>query len=386
MEPLLTPINSSKASKNVVTSLNMNTHGDHPHPLVHSHDQAELGVSQVDYVVLKDEEEQKLLQPKPHTLNISSSEEEMAHTSTGQEFDELEFLHDFLEHEAKQGFFESNYFQCNCKNITILCLCIAVLAIGFYFLYSNPHMHKYINKNYVEIIKLSSIPLICIAFTYGHIALALWMTFWPTEFWPHKIFQWQKGPFKGYGFGWQGIVPMKAIKMAQIAVDLMVPDVVRMEDVVAKIEPSKVSEIVEPALYEILKILIPRVAARQAPIGWALLPQPMKQAMIDVAVEDSHISTKNMIQDINENIEEMFDLTEFISNSLRNDKELLSRIFLKCGRKELVFIRNFGGFMGLFFGLIQMFCNIYFSGNYWFDHLMLPISGFLLGWITNWIA
>ena len=27
-----------------------------------------------------------------------------------------------------------------------------------------------------------------------------------------------------------------------------------------------------------------------------------------------------------------------------------------------------------------------FSGNYWFDHLMLPISGFLLGWITNWIA
>ena len=26
------------------------------------------------------------------------------------------------------------------------------------------------------------------------------------------------------------------------------------------------------------------------------------------------------------------------------------------------------------------------SGNFYFDHLMLPISGFLLGWITNWIA
>lgn len=77
---------------------------------------------------------------------------------------------------------------------------------------------------------------------------------------------------------------------------------------------------------------------------------------------------------------------EFISNALRNDKELLSRIFEKCGRKELIFIRNFGGVMGLIFGLMQMFANIYFKGNVYFDHLMLPVSGFLLGWITNWIA
>ena len=148
----------------------------------------------------------------------------------------------------------------------------------------------------------------------------------------------------------------------------------------------QVTVIVEPALSQILQILIPRVAAKQAPIGWAILPEPMKQKMISVAMADSHTSVENMISDINDNIEELFDLHEFTANALRNDKELLSRIFLKCGRKELIFIRNFGGVMGLVFGLAQMFANIYFSGNYWFDHLMLPISGFLLGWITNWIA
>eukprot|EP01083_Nonionella_stella_P233349 822244_1 len=157
------------------------------------------------------------------------------------------------------------------------------------------------------------------------------MTFWPTEFFPSKYLQFQSGIFKGYGLGWQGIVPMKAVKMAQIAVDLMVPDVVRMEDVVAKVDPIKVSQIIEPALLEILKILIPRVAAKQAPIGWALLPQAMKQKMINVAIKDSHHSISNMITDINQNIEEMFNLTEFISDALRNDKELLSKIFLKCG-------------------------------------------------------
>ena len=126
--------------------------------------------------------------------------------------------------------------------------------------------------------------------------------------------------------------------MAQIAVDLMVPDVVRMEDVVSKIDPAKVSEIIEPALLEILKILIPRVAAKQAPIGWALLPEPMKQKMISVAIEDSHISVENMIADINENIEEIFDLTEFVSNALRTDKELLSKILIKCGRKVCLYL------------------------------------------------
>ena len=42
--------------------------------------------------------------------------------------------------------------------------------------------------------------------------------------------------------------------------------------------------------------------------------------------------------------------------------------------------------MGLIFGLMQMGANMLWSGNYWFDHTMLPISGFVLGWITNWIA
>ena len=268
-------------------------------------------------------------------------------------FDDLEFLHDFLEYESKRPFFESNFFQCNARNICILCVLGVALCVGGYAVYAL-YWDSYIEGHWLSLLKAASIPLICIAFTYGHIALALWMTFWPTQFWPTPALQFGSGPFAGYGIGWQGIVPMKAVKMAQIAVDLMVPDVVRMEDVVAKIDPVRVSGIIEPALLEILKILIPRVAAKQAPIGWALLPEPMKQKMISVAIEDSHVSVENMIADISQNIESMFDLTAFISNALRADKQLLSQIFIRCGRKELIFIRNFGGVMGLVFGLMQM--------------------------------
>lgn len=147
---------------------------------------------------------------------------------------------------------------------------------------------------------------------------------------------------------------MKAVTMAKIAVDMMVPDVVRMEDVIAKIDPERVAVIVKPALFEILQILIPRIALKQAPLAWSMLPEAMKQKMIEVALADSRVSVEHMIADISENIEEMFDLEEFMCNAMRTDKELLSRIFLRCARKELIFIRNFGGFMGLVFGIVQM--------------------------------
>lgn len=114
-------------------------------------------------------------------------------------FEDLEFLHDFLEHEARRPFFESNFFACSYKNLCVLLLLLCLLAVGAYLLYYF-YWDSYIEDNLFELIKLSSIPIICIAFTYGHIALALWMTFWPVEFFPFQALQWKSGPFKGCDF------------------------------------------------------------------------------------------------------------------------------------------------------------------------------------------
>eukprot|EP00483_Globobulimina_turgida_P004747 UN04756 len=49
-------------------------------------------------------------------------------TITGAEFDDLEFLHDFLEHESKKPFFESNFCKINCKNICIFGIILTILV------------------------------------------------------------------------------------------------------------------------------------------------------------------------------------------------------------------------------------------------------------------
>ncbi|ETO22338.1 hypothetical protein RFI_14864 [Reticulomyxa filosa] len=311
-------------------------------------------------------------------------------TSSGMVLDDLEFLHDFLEHQSKRNWFESNCFEFCFTIQNTYCMCVICM-----FVYIAHKLQKKKKKKQNQIKQNQvSIPIICMIFTYGHIALALWMTFNPTEF--IGLYQFQSGPLKGYGFGWQGIVPMKAIKMAEMAVDLMIPNVIRMEDIIHRINPNEVAVIMEPACYKVLQIIIPRVAQSQAPMAWALLPEHLRKSFIDIAVRDAPITVKNMIEDISKNIESVFDLKDMVGTALQNDKKLLSNVFLKCGWKELIFIRkfnktkkmdrNFGAVLGLVLGFGQMIATISFGHNKLVKYWMLPVSGFILGWITNWIA
>ena len=137
---------------------------------------------------------------------------------------------------------------------------------------------------------------------------------------------------------------------------------------------------------KVLSEIIPEIATKMIPAGWALLPSNAKQTVIETAMADLPISIKAVIDDVQQNVNEVFDLKNLVRNSFLQDKKLLSNIFITCGKKELIFIRNFGAVLGIIFGCAQMIADIKFSGNYWFDHLMLPVSGFILGWCTNWIA
>ena len=66
------------------------------------------------------------------------------------------------------------------------------------------------------------IPFVCGLVGYATNVLALKMTFYPLEFYPRclKFAQVPGQPFGLLG-GWQGIIPSKAGKMAEILVDLM---------------------------------------------------------------------------------------------------------------------------------------------------------------------
>jgi len=67
-----------------------------------------------------------------------------------------------------------------------------------------------------DLLRFGSIPLISIAFTYCHIWLALWMTFYPLEY-----FGCLQIPGTNTGLGWQGIIPFKAEKVRHARADAL---------------------------------------------------------------------------------------------------------------------------------------------------------------------
>ena len=78
---------------------------------------------------------------------------------------------------------------------------------------------------------------------WGTNVLALKMTFHPIEYTGLNWFRIKDQPW-GF-FGWQGIVPTKAAKMASTTVQLMTQKLFKLEDVFKRLDPEKFYEAAE---------------------------------------------------------------------------------------------------------------------------------------------
>lgn len=109
------------------------------------------------------------------------------------------------------------------------------------------------------------IPFINAIVGWGTNVVAIRMTFYPVEFWGIPPY-----------LGWQGIIPRKSLKMAKIAVDIMVPRLISIEEVFERVDPDKVAQEMEPAFDDLIKPAIEEVMAEESPTLWETLPGQLK--------------------------------------------------------------------------------------------------------------
>lgn len=222
----------------------------------------------------------------------------------------------------------------------------------------------------IEIIKYLSIPLVSGVIGYGTNVLALKMTFYPLEFKGIKPF-----------LGWQGIIPAKAAKMAGTAVDLWTSKLIDIKDIFAQLDPKKVAEEMKPKFDYLAKEILDDIMEKESPGLWERVPNRAKQAFYDRLAKDMPHVVEGIMQDMKDNIHDVFDLKKMIVRSLTSNKELMNEIFLKCGEKEFRFIERSGFYFGFLFGLFQMVAW-YFFPEWW----ILPVAGLAVGYLTNWLA
>ena len=209
--------------------------------------------------------------------------------------------------------------------------------------------------------------------------LALEMTFKPIEFFGPEIFRIKNQPW-GL-FGWQGIIPTKAEKMASVCFELMTTKLINLKEIFDRLEPEKFSEVMEDALLLMLDTIVNDVAMKYMPGVWSNLPKEVKDEVIVMMDIESDQFMAAFMEDVKAHVDDILDIKKMTVEACVREKRLVNSIFQECGAKEFKFIRESGLYFGFSFGLIQMAVTWVYD-----EPWVLPVAGFLVGWVTNWLA
>ncbi|MFV1872384.1 MAG: hypothetical protein ACMZ64_03515 [Oleiphilus sp.] len=227
-----------------------------------------------------------------------------------------------------------------------------------------------VSESVIELLKLMSIPVI--AGLVGLVTnwLAIKLTFYPIQYRGLRPF-----------LGWQGIIPSKARKMAEISVDSTLSRLGSVSEIIQQMNPAIIGEHILSTLQPRLEELVDEIMRKRHRTLWQNLPKPVKQLAYARVQDELPNVVDNLVDDISPKIESLFDLKAMVVDHLENDKTLLNRIFLECGEKEFQFIIKSGLWFGFLFGLPQLLLWHFVPNPF-----ILPVCGFLVGWATNWLA
>jgi uncharacterized membrane protein YheB (UPF0754 family) len=215
-----------------------------------------------------------------------------------------------------------------------------------------------------------SIPVVAAIIGYVTKLVAIRMMFQPLEF----------VGFRPY-FGWQGIVPRRAARMASIAVDTMTRDLISANEVVSRLDPEVVARQLTEPLRAASEEITREVMAEYQPGLWDAMPEPVRRVMIGRVQAETPRITAAVLAEIQTDVDAVFDLKEMVITNLVTDKRLLNRIFQEAGRKEFRFIARSGIYFGATIGLLQMTLWVLFH-----EPLIMPAFGLIVGWFTDWLA
>eukprot|EP00934_Nitzschia_sp_Nitz4_P007530 Nitzschia sp. Nitz4//scaffold13_size275219//194807//196501//NITZ4_000897-RA/size275219-processed-gene-0.102-mRNA-1//1//CDS//3329536083//7520//frame0 len=223
------------------------------------------------------------------------------------------------------------------------------------------------------------IPWIAGIVGYATNVVALQLTFYPLEFFGIELFRLKNEPW-GL-FGWQGIIPTKAEKMASLCFDLMTTKLFNIKEIFGRLDPKRFADIMDDVVLLMMDEVINEVANDFMPEAWKSIPQEVKDDIVVTAGNESGKFMAAFMKDMQEHIDDVVDIKEMSVSACVANKDLIVQIFQECGEKEFIFIRQSGFYFGFLFGIIQMVIWFFYDASW-----VLPAAGFLVGWFTNWIA
>jgi len=214
-----------------------------------------------------------------------------------------------------------------------------------------------------------AMPLFMALIGYVTKLLAIRMMFKPLE-------------YRGWGpFGWQGVIPRRAARMAAVACDLITTKLIGPRDILDRLDPDKVAAELEAPLLSTVDEITREVMAQFQPGLWETLPESSRLLLIRRIQAEAPEVIADLLRDIRADVDQVFDLKTMVVTNLVRDKHLLNRIFAEAGEEEFRFIARSGIFFGFAIGCLQALTWAVTQSPW-----ILPLFGAFTGWFTDWLA
>ncbi len=229
-------------------------------------------------------------------------------------------------------------------------------------------LHAFIESH--GLVKLISLPLIAAFIGWATNWIAVQLTFYPLQF--QGVGRW---------LGWQGVIPRKAEKMAQICVDRTVARFGDLHDVFLKLEPERITAQIISQILPRIEEYVDDVMYEKHAVLWDNLPYTVKRKIYDWARQQIPRRIEALVAEFGDQLDELVDINALFSQELKAHPEVMVRIFKEAGSAEFSFIVKSGLLFGLLFGL--MLIPVWFYNQ---SFHLLPLFGFFVGFATNWLA
>ncbi|WP_051115004.1 hypothetical protein [Actinokineospora enzanensis] len=212
-------------------------------------------------------------------------------------------------------------------------------------------------------------PLIAAIIGYVTKRAAIEMMFHPLE-------------FVGVGpFGWQGVIPRNARRMATVAMELMTTNLIDPREVFSRLDPKRVTEELRGPIEQAVDEITRELLAEYQPNLWELLPHQAQRRVLDRVKAEAPRVVERMMREVSDNIEDILDVKDMAVRNLVRDKAMLNRLIRDTAAPEMRFIARAGIWFGLVIGFVQLVTWALTK-----DPWVLPVFGGLTGWLTDWLA
>lgn len=242
-------------------------------------------------------------------------------------------------------------------------------------------------------LRLLLIPIITGLIGYGTNWVAIRFIFYPIEFigirvpglkaiapmLPRKLRQ-IPGIMDGK-IGWQGIVPSRAEKMGSIAAEQGVAKIANEREFYEAFDPERIAAYITSSSQDELRELTDEIMREEYPELWLSMPQQVRDLIHARVQYRLPRIAEQITRQVGENITEVLDANELITEYIKENPDTGNRMFLQVGDRELNFVINSGFYIGTFLGTFAIPLFLYID-RWW----VLPITGVFVGYLTNWIA